>query len=687
MTELNDHVNLVVGAMIIAILICYAMIALQGVLFKFFLYQKHKKAIILMNVIVSAFVVWSLQFLGMWMIQQPDGILMQKWLLLPSYLSMLVAALGATWLLMQPKLERYALGLGAMGIGSAVFLMHYFTMMTFIPLKQTLQYDVLWTGILVMIAVFGSGASLWLAFRLKNAQNNAFILKIAVAFIVAFSIVAMHYTGIWAAHFNIKSSHVLQTTTSGHIVILGIVIVACLILIAAFFVALLELRLEERNRQLTEVHKELTHLTTHDTLTQLPNRLYLNDYVKMILAEHRLHRRQIAVIYIDLDRFKSINDAFGHHVGDQLLVQFANRITEQIAERQTLLRISGDEFLLIAEHSSVAQAEELAQKILTDIQQGFSISGRNINITASIGIAMYPEHGEHLQELLMHADIAMQASKEQGRNTYSVFNYNIEEYEERHQSKLINDLFKAIEEDQFVLFYQPKFNKYRKICGVEALIRWQHPKMGLLGPNMFIPLAEKTGLIIPLGYWVMEQACKQIQLWEQQEQNFYPISINLSAVQVEHKSLIQTLKQYIEEYQIDTNHLIIEITESTAMHHIDSSIEIFQKIRKLGVKLSIDDFGTGHSSFLYLKDLPVNELKIDRAFIKDLHRGSKDELILASLIQLTRNLGLTITAEGIETEEQLEILNRLGCQQFQGFLLGKPFPKEVLEHKFAIYTS
>jgi EAL domain-containing protein (putative c-di-GMP-specific phosphodiesterase class I) len=300
---------------------------------------------------------------------------------------------------------------------------------------------------------------------------------------------------------------------------------------------------------------------------------------------------------------------------------------------------------------------------------------------------MYPEHGEHLQELLMHADIAMQASKEQGRNTYSVFNYNIEEYEERHQSKLINDLFKAIEEDQFVLFYQPKFNKYRKICGVEALIRWQHPKMGLLGPNMFIPLAEKTGLIIPLGYWVMEQACKQIQLWEQQEQNFYPISINLSAVQVEHKSLIQTLKQYIEEYQIDTNHLIIEITESTAMHHIDSSIEIFQKIRKLGVKLSIDDFGTGHSSFLYLKDLPVNELKIDRAFIKDLHRGSKDELILASLIQLTRNLGLTITAEGIETEEQLEILNRLGCQQFQGFLLGKPFPKEVLEHKFAIYTS
>lgn len=469
--------------------------------------------------------------------------------------------------------------------------------------------------------------------------------------------------------------------------ILGIVIVACLILIAAFFVALLELRLAERNRQLTEVNKELTHLSMHDTLTQLPNRSYLNDFVKVILAEHRLHRQQIAVVYIDLDRFKSINDAFGHPVGDQLLVQFANRISEQLAERQTLLRISGDEFLLIAEHATVEQAEQLAQKILSAIQQGFLIAGRSINITASIGIAMYPEHGENLQELLMHADIAMLASKEQGRNTYSVFSYNIDQYEERHQSKLINDLFKAIDEDQFVLFYQPKFNKYRKICGVEALIRWQHPKLGLLGPNMFIPLAEKTGLITPLGYWVMEQACKQIQIWEQQAKGFYPISINLSAVQVEHKLLIPTLQDYLQKYQINTDHLIIEITESTAMHHIDSSIEIFQKIRNLGVKLSIDDFGTGHSSFLYLKDLPVNELKIDRAFIKDLHHGSKDELILASLIQLTRNLGLTITAEGIETEEQLEILNRLGCQQFQGFLLGKPLPKEVLEHKFATHTS
>ncbi|WP_111893285.1 putative bifunctional diguanylate cyclase/phosphodiesterase [Acinetobacter sp. MB5] len=686
MTELDYDASLVIGFIIVTILISYVSITLDVLLFKF-LYQKYGKAVIFITSAILAFVLWFMHFFGIWIMIMPNEFAVQKGLMFLSYVVMFMPMIGAMWLLTQPKLARYPFVLCAASIGIGAFFMHYLGMLALAFPQKTIQYHLLLVVITILFATFSAGMTLWLAFRFKNEQKNAFILKISVAFMMTFSIVATHYVSILAVHFNEKNSRLLQTTTFGHAVILGIVIVTCLILLATLFVALLEFRLKERNRELSEANKELTHLTMHDSLTQLPNRLYLNDYVKMVLAEHRLHRQQIGVVYIDLDRFKAINDAFGHHVGDQLLVQFANRISEQLTERQTLLRISGDEFLLIAEHSSAAEAEEWAQKILDTIQHGFTIAGRNINITASIGIAMYPEHGETLQELLMHADIAMLSSKEQGRNTYSVFSYNIDQYEERHQAKLINDLFKAIEEDQFVLFYQPKFTKFRKICGVEALIRWQHPKLGLLGPNMFIPLAEKTGLIIPLGYWVMEQACKQIQIWEQQEKGFYPISINLSAVQVEHKLLIQTLQDYLEKYQINTDHLIIEITESTAMHHIDSSIEIFQKIRNLGIKLSIDDFGTGHSSFLYLKDLPVNELKIDRAFIKDLHRGSKDELILASLIQLTRNLGLTITAEGIETEEQLEILNRLGCQQFQGFLLGKPFPKEVLEHKFSMYTS
>jgi len=277
-------------------------------------------------------------------------------------------------------------------------------------------------------------------------------------------------------------------------------------------------------------------------------------------------------------------------------------------------------------------------------------------------------------------------SKYQGRNTYSVFNYSVGQQEAKSQTKLINDLYKAVEEKQFILFYQPKFTtKSRKICGVEALIRWNHPRLGLLTPNMFIEGAEKTGLIIQMGYWALEQAFKQIQIWEQSNSNYFPLAVNLSAVQFEHKHLFSTLESLFDKYQINPNHLGIEITESTAMHHIDASIRSFERLRQMGIKLAIDDFGTGHSSFLYLKNLPVDELKIDQEFIRDLSVGSKDEMILESIIQLAIKLGLVVTAEGVETLAQADILTRLGCQQLQGYLLGMPVNVNRLEeNKYAL---
>jgi len=293
---------------------------------------------------------------------------------------------------------------------------------------------------------------------------------------------------------------------------------------------------------------------------------------------------------------------------------------------------------------------------------------------------MYPDHGNNLQDLLINADAAMLMSKYQGRNTYSVFSYSVDQQETKSQTKLINDLYKAVEEQQFVLFYQPKFTTQNyAICGVEALIRWNHPSLGMLTPNMFISGAEKTGLIIQMGYWALEQACKQIQIWERNESNYFPLAVNLSAVQFEHKHLFSTLENLFNQYQINPNHLAIEITESTAMHHVDSTIRSFERLRQMGIRLAIDDFGTGHSSFLYLKNLPVDELKIDREFIRDLAVGSKDEMILESIIQLAIKLGLVVTAEGVETPMQADILTRLGCQQLQGFLLGMPMDVKRLE--------
>lgn len=296
-----------------------------------------------------------------------------------------------------------------------------------------------------------------------------------------------------------------------------------------------------------------------------------------------------------------------------------------------------------------------------------------INVSGSIGISMYPEHGQNVQDLLINADSAMLTSKNQGRNTYSLFNFSNDEKESRSQSKLINDLYKAVEEHQFELYYQPKYRtEDLQICGVEALIRWRHPALGLLSPVMFIRGAEKTGLIIQMGYWALEQACKQIHQWETEGTNFFPIAVNLSAVQFEHKNLFKNLEELLARYQINPNHLMIEITESTAMHHIDSSVRTLERLRDMGIQLAIDDFGIGHSSFLYLKNLPVNELKIDKEFIADLTAGSKEEMILESIIHLAIKLGLQVTAEGVETQLQADILTRLGCQQLQGFLFSRP---------------
>ena len=277
----------------------------------------------------------------------------------------------------------------------------------------------------------------------------------------------------------------------------------------------------------------------------------------------------------------------------------------------------------------------------------------------------------------------MLTSKYQGRNTSSVFSYDLELLEAKSQSKLINDLYKAVEQQQFTLFYQPKFTAVEhKNCGVEALIRWYHPVHGLLTPNMFIKGAEKTGLIIQIGYWTLEEAFKQIQAWEKAGISLFPVAVNLSAVQFEHKHLFSNLENLFKRYNIQPQHLMIEVTETTAMHHIESSIRSFERLRQMGIQLAIDDFGTGHSSFLYLKKLPVDELKIDRAFIHDLTLNSKEEVILESIIQLAIKLGLTVTAEGVENQQQAEILTRLGCQQLQGYWLGMPMDVERLESVF-----
>ena len=685
MIHMSYDYAIVAGSALAAVMTCYIAISCEQLI-----YSNRsafgQKALLIISGMIFGFAIWLMHFVGMLACHLPEGYSFESGLTFFSYIIAMMASTFAVWLTTRDTLPLARLVLGSFLMGMGISGMHYIGMMGLIVPNYVLHYNLLLVIFSVLIAICGSGLAFWLMFKYKQTLTNKFLYKLSTATMIALSIVGMHYTGMAAAsfHFVPETLKSLNNIPGEQGLMLFVAIfLTCLVLIATFAVAVLELRLEQRNQELLNMNKELKGLALQDNLTKLPNRLFLIEYTNSLFSLQKYSRSKIAFIYIDIDRFKAVNDAFGHHIGDELLVKLAHRLHALLEPNQKLIRIGGDEFLLVIEEFSADRIDKVADAVLQRIQESFTVSSKEINISASLGVVYYPDHGNNLHDLLINADAAMLMSKQQGRNTYSVFNYSLDQQEvARSQSKLINDLYKAVEEQQFVLFYQPKFTSDFKICGVEALIRWKHPSLGLLAPNMFIEGAEQTGLIIKMGYWALEQACMQIQTWTADQRPFCPIAVNLSAVQFEHKPLIETLRRLIEKYQIDPGHLIIEITESTAMHHIDVSIRTFEKLRNLGINLAIDDFGTGHSSFLYLKDLPVDELKIDREFIRNLSDGSKEEIILESIIQLANRLGLIVTAEGVETQQQANILKRLGCQQFQGYLLAMPLPVDRLESTF-----
>ncbi|KGT47177.1 MULTISPECIES: bifunctional diguanylate cyclase/phosphodiesterase [Acinetobacter] len=673
MIHVHYDINLVIGSIFVALLTCYFAISIEQLLFRN-APPRFEKLVLAASGAILGLSIWAMHFVGMSASHMPANAYFSTGLTVASYVIAFIASIFAIWLTTRPTLPFARLILGAVLMGLGIAGMHYTGMMSMVVQGHIIRYDSLLVICSILIAISGSGLAFWMLFKNRELARRSIWVKASVALMLTLTIVGMHYTGMAASSFHSIGGHdMVEMTMLERELLITVVFTTCLVLVAGFSVAMLEQRLEQRSRQLAQANKELANQAVLDNLTKLPNRLYLSEYAHFLFNDHQYRNAQFAFLYIDLDRFKAVNDVFGHHVGDQLLIQLANRIHTLLNDQSKLLRIGGDEFLLIMENVMPEEAAKLAEDILHTIQESFLIIGKSINISGSIGISLFPEHGENVQDLLINADAAMLASKNQGRNTYSFFNFSEEEKESRSQSELINDLYKAVDAHQFELYYQPKFRADNlEICGVEALIRWQHPTLGLLSPIMFIKGAEKTGLIIPMGYWALEEACRQIQEWEQQGKNYFPIAVNLSAVQFEHKNLFKNLEELLARYQINPKHLMIEITESTAMHHIDSTIRTLEHLRDMGIQLAIDDFGTGHSSFLYLKNLPVNELKIDKEFIQGLIADSKEEMILESIIHLAIKLGLKVTAEGVETQSQADILARLGCEQLQGYLLSRP---------------
>ncbi|RZI87046.1 MAG: EAL domain-containing protein, partial [Pseudomonas sp.] len=405
-------------------------------------------------------------------------------------------------------------------------------------------------------------------------------------------------------------------------------------------------------------------------------RTLLADRIEQAIGKASEQGTCFALMFIDLDGFKPVNDAFGHHVGDQLLKAVAERLRGHLHSQDTLARIGGDEFVLLVELQEPGDAMGVAIKQVNLVSRPYRVAEHDLQLTASIGIVLYPGNGMDQHELLRNADAAMYHAKNAGKNGYSFFDVSMNS-DARQQLQLLQGLRVALQQGQFRLHYQPKFDAVRRVpIGAEALLRWEHPQHGLLYPDRFISLAEKTGLIIPIGEWVLGEACRQMRQWLEQGHEDWRIAVNLSAIQFCYAGLVDGVAQALQRNQLPANNLTLEITETTAMRDADASLLVLQRLSDMGVDISIDDFGTGYSSLMYLKRLPANELKIDRGFVRDLEHDSDDAAIVSAIVALGQALGLRIVAEGVETDSQQDFLTRLGCDSLQGYLMGRPVPAE-----------
>lgn len=437
------------------------------------------------------------------------------------------------------------------------------------------------------------------------------------------------------------------------------------------------------------VEELLRHEASHDRLTKLPNRLLFDEQLSLALVTAQQRGETLAVAFLDLDRFKTVNDTLGHAAGDRLLQQVTQRLQGCLRQCDTISRWGGDEFTLLFPYiSSVDDVNKLAQRILDVLSEPIDLESQELYISASLGIALFPYDGEDAATLLKHADTAMYRAKQQGRNNYQIYSPEMNS-QAKERLELETDLRKAILRKEFLLHYQPQINIHTgEIDSLEALIRWQHPQLGLIPPTQFIPLAEETGLIGAIGTWVIETACEQHQAWRATGLPPIRVAVNLSADQFQ-RNLVKTIVQILQKTNVEPQYLELEITESMAMQDVDFTISVLQELQQMGIQIAMDDFGTGYSSLNSIKHLPLNTLKIDKSFVRDLMTNSSDTAIAKAVVALGQGLNLKTLAEGVETAEQLEFLRALGCDAAQGYWFSKPLPAEaiadfVLHHAAAL---
>jgi diguanylate cyclase (GGDEF)-like protein len=446
--------------------------------------------------------------------------------------------------------------------------------------------------------------------------------------------------------------------------------------------ALVDVRSRHRTQvlaaSLRDANRQLRELAFRDTLTGLPNRLHFEERLQAALERVGRAPSGLAVLFIDLDGFKPINDSFGHAAGDEVLRQVGRRLLETAGEGDTVARVGGDEFLMLLEQPDHPwAASSLAQRVLRALGQTYALpDGVEVSLSCSIGIALFPQHGP-VGKLIANADAAMYAAKGVGGSTFAFFEARMD-IDVREQVELQRDLRLAMERGELALYYQPKVDaRSAQVTGAEALVRWQHPTRGTVTPQVFIPVAERFGMIGALGAWVIDEACRQVRAWLDEGLRIR-VAVNLSVHQLRQEDLVPRIERALREHRVEPKLLSFEITESVAMEDTQATMRVFSELAQVGVLLAIDDFGTGHSSLAYLRKLPARQLKIDRSFVSDLERSADALAVVDAVVSLAHALGLRVVAEGVENEAQRDLLLGLGCDELQGFLIARPMAPATL---------
>jgi diguanylate cyclase (GGDEF)-like protein len=620
--------------------------------------------------------IWSMHFLGMLAFSLPVPLGYDLPITLLSMVIAVVVSGFALHVVSRDSLSRRKLAIGGVIMGLGICSMHY-TGMAAMQTHPHPTYDPLLFAASVAIAIAAALAALWIAFTLRAESEWTRYAKLGSAIIMGFAITGMHYTGMAAARFSpdticisaplVDNSWMAGTLTGTTLVIL----------LVTLTLSVIDSRMISRTAgmaaSLQRANDELQRIALHDPLTKLPNRVLLEDRIEQAIAHAERSKVNCAVLFVDLDRFKVVNDSLGHFVGDELLRGVASRLQGLVRGEDTVSRMGGDEFvLLLREVEGTPDALDVASKALAALREPFRVHQQELYVTPSIGIAIYPEHGNTAQMLITRADAAMYNVKKGGRNDVRVFATEMSTFFPE-RLMLENDLRRALERHEFELHYQPKVELADgSVVGMEALVRWRHPRKGLVSPDQFIPLAEESGLIVPIGRWVIEEACRQNKAWQDSGMPHLRVAVNISGLQFRQKDLLESIGYALGSSGLAPECLEVEITESVVMQNASDAIVTLERLSAMGVHVSIDDFGTGYSSLSYLKRFPIDKLKIDRSFIRDVSSDMEDAAIVRATIGLAHNLRLRVVAEGVETAEQLEFLRALGCDEYQGYYKSKP---------------